>query len=78
MKKIFSVVLAVLIVTLLSLCATFSVSAAGKTQIVISDAVAQKGDIAEVPIVIKNNPGIASVKLTITFPVDLTLPCFRP
>ena len=72
MKKILSVILAVVLVATLSLSAAMLVSATS-AQIVVSSATAKKGETKNITIGLKNNPGVASIKVKVSFPSDLTL-----
>ncbi len=69
MKKIISVLLALLV------CFSLPISsfAAGEPTFEVSSASAKVGDTVNVNITIKNNPGIASAKLAVTFDGQLKL-----
>lgn len=74
MKKILAVLLAVALVVTLSFSAVMMVSATG-AQFVVSTKTAKAGD-TKVPVTISlegNTTGIASIKLTVSYPDQLTL-----
>lgn len=73
MKKILAVLLAVALVATLSFSVVMTASAAGDPTLAISSATATKGETKDITIDIVNNPGVASIKLEVTFPSDLTL-----
>lgn len=73
MKKILSVILAVVIVATLSLSATVLVSAKVDPQFVVSSETAKAGVTKDITISLVNNPGIASINIDVSFPSDLTL-----
>lgn len=73
MKKILAVLLAVALIATLSLSAVMMVSATG-AQFVVDSATATKGETKEIKISLEGNTlGIASIKLSVDFPSDLTL-----
>ncbi|MBO4693746.1 MAG: dockerin type I repeat-containing protein [Clostridia bacterium] len=76
MKKILSVILSVVLVVTLSFGVSMLVSADGTPTIVVSSASATAGSTAEVTISLKDNPGIASLKLDVAFSGDLELVSF--
>ncbi len=69
MKKTVSVLLAVLVCLCISLCAL----AAGEPTFEVSSATAEAGETVDLKITIKNNPGIASAKLSVSFDSELKL-----
>ena len=71
MKKIVSIIIAV-IFTILAVM-PLGALAEGTPTFSISSATANAGEKAEIKISLKNNPGIASAKLTVEFGSDLTL-----
>ncbi len=74
MKKILAVIVAVLLVATLSFGISMMVSATDtEPKIVVSSGTANKGGTKDVTISIKNNPGIASLRLKVAFPSDLSL-----
>ncbi|MBO7519382.1 MAG: hypothetical protein J6T73_01270, partial [Clostridia bacterium] len=72
MKKVLSVLLAVILVATLSFNAVMLVSATSP-QIIVSSTEAAPGETVDVTIALKNNPGVSSMKLKVAFPADLTL-----
>ena len=74
MKKILSVILAVVIVATLSFGAVMlSLAEEADGQFVVSTVSAKKGDTKDITISLVNNPGIASINMDVSFPSDLTL-----
>ena len=71
MKKIISVIMALLVLAVCLCPAT--VLAAGKPTFEVSSAKAARNEGAEITVSIKNNPGITSAKLLINFDSALTL-----
>ena len=77
MKKIIAICLAVVLAVTLALAGTIFVSAgSGDPQIVVSNVSTVKGGTVDVKISLKNNPGVASIRLDVAFPSDLTLVSF--
>ena len=72
MKKVLALLLAVILVATFSLNAVMMVSAAGP-QIVVSSVQSAPDETVDVAINLVNNPGIASLKLKVAFPSDLSL-----
>ena len=73
MKRILSVLLAVVLVATFSLSTVALVAAENEPKLVVSSAEATPGDTVDVTISLVNNPGVASIKLKAAFPSDLTL-----
>ena len=73
MKKILAVLLAVALVATLALSAVMTASAGDPAKLVVSTATAKKGETKDITISMVNNPGVASLKLSVAFPSDLTL-----
>ncbi|MBR4911019.1 MAG: hypothetical protein IKZ47_06845 [Clostridia bacterium] len=73
MKKILAVLLAVAMVATLAVSSVMTASAGNEPQIVVSEATATKGATTDITISLKNNPGVASIKVKVNFPSDLTL-----
>ena len=74
MKKVLAVIISVALIAALSLGVSMFVSAYGADPtIVVSSDKISKGGTTEVKIILKNNPGIASMKLQVSFPEELSL-----
>lgn len=73
MKKILAVLLAVALVATLSLSAVMTASAISGMDIVTATANATKGETKEITISLANNPGIASIKLSVAYDSDLSI-----
>ena len=67
-KKILSVFLAL---TLLLACVTLQTSAEGAPAFAAGNAEANPGDTVEIPILIKNNPGIIALDVYVSFDRDV-------
>ena len=76
MKRVLSILLSVSLIVTCSFGVSMSVSAGNSPMIVVSSESASKGAIKDVTISVKNNPGIASLRLSVSFPDDLTLVSF--
>ena len=74
MKKLMAILLAVALVATLSISAVMTASAITDPKIVVSSATATKGETKDITISFADNDaGIASAKLLVAFPSDLTL-----
>ena len=74
MKKILAIIVAAILVATLSFDVSMMVSATDpEPTIIVSSETANRGGIKDVTISIKNNPGIASLKLKVEFPNGLSL-----
>lgn len=74
MKKLMAILLAVALVATLSISAVMTASAGSDPKIVVSSATATKGETKDITISFADNDaGIASAKLSVAFPSDLTL-----
>ena len=73
MKKVLAILLAVALIATLSISAVITASAGNDPTLVVSTETATKGATKDITISMVNNPGVASLKLSLTFPSDLTL-----
>ena len=74
MKRVLAVIISVALIATLSLGVSMFVSADdADPTIVVSSGKISKGGTTEVKIDLKNNPGIASMKLQVSFPEKLSL-----
>ena len=73
MKRVLSLILAVILVATMSIGAEMLVSAEGAMQIIVSSAKAVQGGKADVSLSVKNNPGVGSMTIVVAYPSELTL-----
>ena len=74
MKRVLAVIISVALIATLSLGVSMFVSAYGADPtIVVSSETVCQGSTVDVKISLKNNPGIASMKLQVSFPEGLSL-----